>query len=128
MEGREGILKYRYDYDWMVCFQYKTCKNWVGKLFGHVILFRNVSAINSIRVEPAWCGMLLIPYSINVKNIAKSLSEEYNCYVYTSLNEDYERVNLMLGFSCVSIVKNLLGINAWWIWTPRQLERYINKA
>ena len=129
MEDREAILHNRYDYDFLVCFKgRKQCKNLLGKMFGHVFLFRNVSAINSIRIEPTLYGTLIVPYAANVKQFAKSLAEEYNTYVYTVVHEDYEKLNFMLGCSCVSIVKNILGIRKWWIWTPKQLEKYINKA
>ena len=129
MDNGEYILQHRYDYDYLVCFKKPSdCKNPIGRIFGHVFMFRNVSAISSIRIEPTWHGTLIVPYTSNVKVFAKSLAEEYTCYSYTSLHEDFQKVNLCLGCTCVSMVKNILGIRKWFIFTPAQLEKYINRV
>jgi len=121
-----GSLKFRYDYDYLVCFQYKDNETLHGKLFGHVLLYRNVNGTSSIKINPTINGTLIIPYTANVNIFYKSLLRDYNCYIYTVKHEDVQKINVMFGVAtCVSIVKNMLGIRAWWIITPRQLERYI---
>lgn len=124
---QKGTLQYRYDYDWCVCFRpRKDCENWLGKIFGHVLLYRNISAINCVRIEPTLYGTLIVPYTCNVNSIAKSLNEDYSTFIWHTKQEDMSRINFICGIgTCVSIVKNLLGIRAWCVITPRQLEKYI---
>ena len=120
-------LKYRYDVDYLVCFDFKNNTTLHGKIFGHVFIMRNVSGINSIKINPTINGTLIVPFSCNINSIYNELSQEYSVYVYTVKHEDIMKMNIMFGCTCVSIVKNLLGIRAWWIQTPRQLERYISR-
>ena len=109
---KKGTMRHRYDVDYLVCFRArKDCENWLGKIFGHVLLYRNISAINSVRIEPTLYGTLIIPYTCNVNSIAESLKKEYSSFIWHVKHEDMQKVNFICGVgTCVSIVKNLLGI------------------
>lgn len=123
-----GVLKYEYNYDYLVCFkQPKDCGNWLGKLFGHVMLYRNVSATTSIRIEPTLGGTLIVPYKSNVKAFLSDVQVDYDTYVWIVKHKDVQGINVILFGTCVGIVKNLLGIKAWWVLIPWQLKRYIKK-
>lgn len=128
MIGQGLLLRYPYEYDYLVCFQPRErCKDWLGKIFGHVMLMRNVTGECAIKIEPTWGGTMIIPYTCNVKTIWDALNLEYRTYVYSVKHDDMKRLNMVLFGSCVGTVKNLLGIRAWWIITPWQLERYIKR-
>ena len=121
-----GVLKFEYRYDYLVVFKDRSkCGNWLGRIFGHCFLYRNVTATTSIRIDPSIGGTLIIPYKCNVKEIMADLAVDYNIYVWTVKHEDVQKPNILMFGSCVGIVKNLLGIRKPWILTPRQLEKYI---
>lgn len=117
-----------YVYDYLVCFQPKeTGTSLLGRLFGHVILWRNINAICSVRIEPTLEGMLIVPYNQNVNNFMESLAKEYKTYIWRTKTEDFSKKSYFPElFTCVSVAKRLLGIQKWWIITPRQLEKYIS--
>jgi len=124
-----GVLKFRYDYDYLVAFKDRSkCGNWLGRIFGHCFLYRNITATTSIRIEPSLSGTLIIPYKCNVKEIMADLAVDYNIYVWTVKHEDVQKPNILMFGSCVGIVKNLLGIRKWWVITPKQLEKYIKRS
>ena len=121
------VIEKDYTYDYLVCFQpKKTGTSWIGKIFGHVILWRNVNAICSIRIEPTLQGMLIVPYNQNVNNFIDSLGKEYRTYIWRTNSKDLVQSNYIPEiFNCVSVAKRLLGIQKWYIITPRQLEEFI---
>ena len=126
--GQGVLLRYPYEYDYLVCFlPRERCNDWLGKIFGHVMLFRNVTADCSIKIEPTWGGTMIIPYTCNVNDIRDSLNLEYRTYVFHVKHDDMQRLNVILWGSCVGIVKNILGIRAFWMLIPWQLERYIKR-
>lgn len=46
--------------------------------------------------------------------------------VRTSLQRKALRPRLFDHWSCVSLIKRVLGIQKWWLFTPWQLRRYLN--
>jgi len=125
----EPTLKFRYDYDYLICFKPKErCGTWLGRMFGHVILFRNITATTSIRIETTLGGTLIVPYKCNVREILPELICDFSTHVWNVKHEDMAGVNIMMVNSCVGIIKNMLGIKAWWIILPKQLENYIKKG
>jgi hypothetical protein len=65
-----GVLKFEYRYDYLVAFKDRSkCGNWLGRIFGHCFLYRNITATTSIRIDPSIGGTLIIPYKCNVKEI-----------------------------------------------------------
>lgn len=121
----EVVYNYRYDY--LVLFQYTNNTTIWGKLFGHVFLWRNINEFNSIRINPTLQGTLIHSFKANINLIYNDLQKEYNCYVWTTKDEDFYKYNIPLICTCVTTVKRMLGIRKWWIVTPRQLEKYLIK-
>lgn len=121
------MLPPSYTFDYLVCFQSKEkCNSLLGKLFGHVILWRNITAISCVRIEPTLEGLLVVPYNANVNDFMESLGKDFKTYIWRTKIEDFTQKRYFLEpFTCVSVAKQLLGIKKWWIMTPKQLERYI---
>lgn len=122
-----GVRQHRYDVDYLVLFQYENNKTWAGKLFGHVFLWRNITEFTSIKINHTFQGTQIIPYTSNINLIYNDLQKYYNCYVWKTKDEDFHKTNMNMLCTCVSEVKRMLGIRAWWIITPKQLERYLIK-
>ena len=123
-----GEIQHKYDWDFLVCFKYdKKSKNPFGRIFGHCCVFRNVTDNSSVRIDPCFCGIYVIPYNANILTFAESLKKDYNCYVWGVRHDDFKGYNLPIIGDCVNVIKSLLGIKAWWVITPRQLEKYIIK-
>lgn len=120
-----GQIANQYDWDFLVCFKYGDVSNFWGRIFGHCCVFRNVTDNSSVKIDPCFCGIYVIPYSANILTFAESLKKEYNCYVWSVKHDDFSGYNLPLFGTCVNVLKSVLGIKAWWIITPKQLERYI---
>ena len=116
-----------YTFDYLVCFQPKeTCTSLLAKLFGHVVLWRNITSICCVRIEPTIEGMLIVPYNANVNDFMENLEKDFKTYIWRTKIEDFSKKSYFFEmFSCVSVAKQLLGIKKWCIITPRQLERYI---
>lgn len=126
--NNSGNLKFEYNYDYLVCFDYNTKATLHGRLFGHVFLYRNITATCSVKINPTISGIMMIPYTSRIQTFANSLIEDYNCYVYRVTHQEFMKPQAILGVgTCVSIVKNFLGVRAWWIITPKQLEKYLKK-
>lgn len=62
-----------------------------------------------------------------IENIMK-LMEEATCWEYIAppRRSDYRKLPPLILY-CVSVIKELLGIRAWWVWTPYQLARELER-
>lgn len=82
-----------------------------------------------VTVQPLFWG--IIPeYSFGIlaeEAIARLLSDNI-VTVILEVDADLEsRVPFFLRglITCVTVTKAMLGVHAWWIWTPRQLYKYL---
>lgn len=116
----------RYDWEFLVCYkQPKHCSHFIGRIFGHVFLWRQVTKDSCVKIEPTMFGLLVIPYGCSLLELVDNIKKEAYTCVYETLEEDFQKVNIEFGFfHCTSIVKMCLGIRAWWIVLPWQLFMY----
>ena len=119
-----GNGKLKHKFDCLLCFKYENNPTWLGKIFGHCCIYRNIGKGMSIKIDPTFDGTMIIPYKLEIQDYLPALQLEYNGYVL-DIDVGKWKTNILLFGSCVGIIKNMLGIRAWWVITPKQLERYI---
>jgi hypothetical protein len=118
-----------YEYDYLVCFQpRKKANSWVGRWFGHIVLWRNILNDSSVRIEPTLEGILIVPYVALVNDMLDDIAKDYRCYIYRTKTDNFKKRNYFVGFnSCVGITKRLLGLSKPFIWFPFQLEKFLEQ-
>lgn len=58
----------------------------------------------------------------------KALKEGATCVISVSVDQKFTGRYIPRGFmTCVSLVKALVSVRAWYVWTPEQLARYLLK-
>jgi len=82
---------------------------------------------NWVLIEPfgSWLEVQVMPYGPkdNVPQLMVSLGHKV-MYIRKSRQNKF----IMRGIlTCVTIMKHLLGIRAWWILTPKQLAKYLER-
>lgn len=92
------------------CFAYKPIANPPNGLY--------------LLVDPRSNGM-----NVMVATVPQILDDGYDGVYYASYEvPDYQRGWRPRGLlTCVSVIKHLLGVRAWWIITPHQLYRHLEK-
>lgn len=81
------------------------------------------SQIVSFRTD---CVSLDVSFD-NPEAIAQAyLREGATCVIRFPVDQKFTGRYIPRGlFTCVSMVKAMLSVNAWWVWTPEQLARYL---
>lgn len=56
----------------------------------------------------------------------KLLDEGYTAVIKVPVDHDYKTDYIPRGLlTCVSLVKAIIGVRAWYVWTPKHLARYL---
>lgn len=98
------------------------------KFFRHVSVVIPVTHNMYIHVDPRMRGMAfyLIPAD-KVTGIYDNTLYYDIAIVETCISTEFNNTHLPAVFTCVEVVKRVLGINKWWILTPNQLYKYLCK-
>lgn len=60
------------------------------------------------------------------KLVGMMLDEGYTAAIAVPVDHDYQTDYIPRGLmTCVSVVKAIIGIRAWFVWTPEHLARYL---
>lgn len=104
--------------------------NWfLHKKFNHCFLLCAGPVENtSIMINPTTGGIGMYYYSKNANDMALEATQA-GYIVAEYMARDVELINPRFKFfrTCVGICKDFLGINKWWIITPKQLCEEVSK-
>jgi hypothetical protein len=124
---KKGIISVE---DYFIVFTLSTHKHWLikrlRKPFQHVFAVkRSPGGRFWIIISPLISHTLVDMVSVkDYPSIYSLVPPEAIVVKYTTKIKDKERYTLCI-INCVEIVKSLLGIRAFWVWTPYQLYKYI---
>ena len=63
------------------------------------------------------------------KLVDMMLDEGYTAAIAVPVDHDYQTDYIPRGLmTCVSVVKAIIGIRAWFVWTPEHLARYLLRS
>lgn len=78
-----------------------------------------------IKIDPTSSATLITMHSVeDFPHIQTMISRDDVVLNVKAIISEKERWTFCI-INCVEIVKSLLGIRAFWVWTPRQLHDYI---
>mgnify|MGYP001146971656 CR=1 FL=1 len=81
------------------------------------------SVIIDTRTNCTDCDVLFTPPKDVVQYLLK---EGTTCAIKVRIDRHGKRDYVPRGIlTCVSLVKSIIGIGAWWVWTPEQLARHL---
>lgn len=121
--------------DYFIIFTNTRHKHWLLKRLRNK--FQHVFAVKKSAGGEFWIvinpiishtHVSIVPIS-HYPTIGALLFDPANSVVIpvTAKITDNERYTLCV-FNCVEVIKSLLGIRAFWTWTPYQLYRYLKKG
>lgn len=121
-----------YERVFYVCF--RRCDQWrwwqilTGKKRQHIFLITSCNKQSCIIIEPSEGGTGLYYIDTTADEVAKEYRDGGADVVrYVAKQKDMERPSNKILRSCVSVVKDFLGIYEFWILTPDQLYKKITK-
>ena len=99
--------------------------NWMLKKgYGHVEVYTDIAG-GFMLLYPNFIGIALYEQYCTEEELLKLDNMVFQEYIVNQ--RESQKSNLKGIITCVSIVKNLLFINKWWIITPFQLYKYIER-
>ena len=115
--------------DWYLVFSKSQTKNWMTKLlhpeFGHLKMLR-FDGYNWIMVDGRMdaVDIFILPYSKD--HSVHDIVKDGRILWISRWRPDRVRTPWIFApATCVEAVKAALGIRKFWIWTPRQLYKYL---
>jgi hypothetical protein len=102
--------------------------HWIDKNFSHCFLATYTDDKHSVVIEPSEGGIALNIVKKPIEELAAGYKKK--CWVvadYTAKECNMIQPRLKFFRNCVGICKDFLGINKWWIITPKQLYGEVKK-
>jgi len=120
----------RHEIDWWVAFADTGTWTWwdlvTRKGYRHCFAFR-WDGFNWILVDPmsCWLEVQVMPYGPD-EDVPKKMEELGHEVLY--VRSSRENRFLWRGvLTCITVIKHLLGLRAWYVITPYQLKKYLCK-
>lgn len=120
-----------YERTYYVCFRKADKWSWwhifTGKKYAHCASFTPLVAGNWLFIDPTSGGIFIIEY-LSYQHIINDLTRQFQVMLEIKTNYDKLYTPRAKGIlTCVSVIKNMLGIKKWWIVTPKQLMKELYK-
>lgn len=85
------------------------------------------SPVHSLVINPLTWGVQCDVIFERPADLAQeALREGATCVVRMPVDQKFDREYIPRGlFTCVTLIKSILGVAAWYVWTPEHLARYL---
>ena len=121
----------QYARDYYVAFRKSDKFSWwnlfIGKELGHCLAFTPLVSGSWIMIDTTLGGIFIVEY-LTKEHIFNDITSKFDYIV--EIRTDYGKLfspRYKGLITCVSVIKNLLGIKKWWIISPKQLLRELEK-
>lgn len=86
-----------------------------------------MTPVYSLIINPLTCFTDTHVEFTNPRDVVQEyLNAGYTAAISWPVDHDYKQEYVPRGFlNCVTLVKALIGVSAWYVWTPKHLARYL---
>lgn len=113
---------------YFLCFDFETMHkpgvHWRTKFFGHCWLIIPLTDDKCLILDKTNEGFKIVPFECKAIDLALRLVDNA-CEVYEIPVTKIRNRTIEI-FTCTGFVKKALNIKPFWIFTPKQLRRYVN--
>jgi len=121
-----------YQRTFIIVFKQCAVTRWwmhfIDKRFSHCFLITGTAGGGSIIIDPSEGGMAIYE-CLESADVVAGKAKQKGCYAaaYTVRVNDMSRPHVKFLRTCVGICKDFLGIDKWWIVTPKQLYEEVKQ-
>ena len=103
--------------------------NFIDKKYGHCFLATYIDDKQCVVIDPSEGGIGFYVHQVPlIRKIWEYRKNGWETIIYTVVGEDMVRPRMKFFRTCVGICKDFLGVDAWWIITPKQLYKEVSKC